>query len=67
MPVIPIPLRPSDPDARLVLKAALDSAYEIGGYADFIYAGRPEPRLSPEDEARVIASNRGWGMEVPPD
>ncbi len=51
MPEIPIPLRSSDSDARLDLKAVLDLVYDEGGYVDDIYSGLPEPRLSSEDAA----------------
>ncbi len=43
LPVIPIPLRPGDPDARIDLQEILDHVYDSAGYADFIYATRPEP------------------------
>ncbi len=51
MPVIPIPLRPGDPDVRLDLKTALDRIYDEQRYARSIYASPPEPRLSPADAA----------------
>jgi hypothetical protein len=51
LPVVPVPLRGSDPDARLDLKAVIDRVYDELGYADFIYAGPPEPRLTPDDAA----------------
>jgi hypothetical protein len=51
LPVVPIPLRHPDPDARVDLQEVLHHVYDASGYEDFIYAGRPDPRLSPEDEA----------------
>lgn len=51
MPVVPIPLRGDDADAKLDLKAVLDQLYDAGGYADDAYAGPPEPRLTPDDAA----------------
>lgn len=51
MPVVPIPLREGDRDATLDIKAVLDRAYDDAGYADYIYAHAPEPRLSAEDAA----------------
>ncbi len=51
MPVIPIPLLPGDPDARIDLQEILDLVYDAAGYDDFIYAGRPEPQLSSKDGA----------------
>ncbi len=55
MPSVPIPLRAPDPDASLDLKAVLDAVYDAGGYAQDIYAGSPEPRLSPADAAWATA------------
>jgi hypothetical protein len=51
MPIVPVPLRYPDPDAKLDLKQVLDRVYDEAGYADYIYRGRPEPRLSLADEA----------------
>ena len=51
MPVVPIPLRGEDADAKLDLKAILDQMYDGGSYADDIYTGPPEPRLTPEEAA----------------
>jgi hypothetical protein len=51
MPVVPIPLRAPDPDASLDLKAVIDHLYDRGRYANYIYAGPPEPQLSPDDAA----------------
>jgi hypothetical protein len=41
LPVIPIPVRAPDPDARLDLQAVLDRIYDDAGYADYIYDGVP--------------------------
>jgi hypothetical protein len=49
LPVIPIPLRHGDADARLDLQEALHRIYDAAGYAYFIYDGPPEPSLSAED------------------
>jgi hypothetical protein len=51
LPVIPIPLRPDDPDAQVDLQAALHSAYDGAGYETHIYGGTPEPALSPDDQS----------------
>ena len=51
LPIIPIPLSGTDPDARLDLRAALDRVYDEQGYSDYIYSGQPEPRLAPDDAA----------------
>lgn len=51
LPVVPIPLRPGDVDARVDLKAALDGAYDDAAYESRVYKKPPDPPLSPEDEA----------------
>lgn len=51
LPPVPIPLREPDQDVELDLKAVIDQVYDLGGYERYIYRGRPEPRLSPEDAA----------------
>jgi len=49
LPVIPIPLKPGDSDARLDLQAVLDGAYDRAGYDLRIdYRGEPDPPLSGE-------------------
>ncbi|MHB1558691.1 MAG: DUF4058 family protein [Isosphaeraceae bacterium] len=49
LPVIPIPLRPPHPDARLDLQALLHQIYDAAGYAYYLYEGAPSPALAPED------------------
>jgi len=56
LPVIPIPLRAPDPDARLDLQAVLHRVYDGAGYEDYIYRGHPQPPLHPTDAA--------WASEV---
>jgi hypothetical protein len=51
IPLLPIPLRPTDADVRLDLKAAIDLMYDGGRYGNYIYNGPPEPRLAPDDAA----------------
>jgi hypothetical protein len=51
LPTIPVPLRQGEPDARLDLQAVLHRIYDAAGYAVYIYAGEPEPPLTPEDAA----------------
>ena len=49
LPVIPIPLKPADPGARLDLQAVLDSAYDRAGYDLGIdYRTEPKPPLDGE-------------------
>jgi hypothetical protein len=51
LPVIPVPLRAPDPDARIDLQQALHRVYDAAGYEDFIYTGMPQPPLHPNDAA----------------
>jgi Protein of unknown function (DUF4058) len=53
LPIIPIPLLSADPDARIDLQEILHHVYDVAGYEDFIYAGRPEPQLSLKDATWV--------------
>ncbi|MBI3462828.1 MAG: DUF4058 family protein [Planctomycetes bacterium] len=58
LPVLPIPLRSPDPDARLDLQALLHRIHDAAGYADYLYADGPQPALSPADDAwakRLVA------------
>jgi hypothetical protein len=46
LPIISIPLKPRDPDARLDLQAALDAAYDRGGLdMEIDYRKQPRPPL----------------------
>jgi hypothetical protein len=49
LPVIPIPLRDPDPDARLDLQLALHHVYDAARYDNYIYEGAPQPALRTED------------------
>jgi hypothetical protein len=51
LPIIPIPLRRPDENARIDLQEALDHVYDAAGYEDFLYEGKPEPPLSVKDAA----------------
>ncbi|MGH7224123.1 MAG: DUF4058 family protein, partial [Gemmataceae bacterium] len=51
LPVIPIPLRAPDADARLDLQEALHHLYDAAGYEDYIYTGASQPPLHPDDAA----------------
>jgi hypothetical protein len=53
LPVIPVPLRAPDPDARLDLQELLHRVYDGAGYGNYIYSGTPHPRLPPADAARA--------------
>ncbi len=51
LPLIPIPLRAPDPNARLDLQQVLHDIYDAARYERYIYDGSPDPPLSPEDQA----------------
>ena len=51
MPLVPVPLRPGEPEPTLDLKAALDAVYDEAGYEDTLYRGSPEPALTAEQAA----------------
>lgn len=53
LPVIPIPLRKPDADARLDLQAALHDIYDKARYATYLYDSSPEPPLAADDAAWV--------------
>jgi hypothetical protein len=49
LPIIPIPLKPEDPDARLDLQTVLDAAYDRAGYdLEIDYRSEPRPPLDGE-------------------
>ncbi|HWE02424.1 MAG TPA: DUF4058 family protein [Tepidisphaeraceae bacterium] len=49
LPIIPIPLRRTDPDATLDLQALVDQAYRTGRYDDTDYRVDPDPPLDGDD------------------
>lgn len=51
LPEIPIPLRQPDPPAKVDLQAILHRVYDVSAYEDFVYRGRPDPPLDPDDDA----------------
>lgn len=51
LPVVPIPLKPGDTEAKLDLQSLLHQVYDSGTYEAEIYESPPEPPLSPEDAA----------------
>ena len=53
LPVIPIPLRPTDRDVSLNIQQIIDQVYDRGRYAKLNYQLDPEPAFSPEDAAWV--------------
>ena len=62
LPVIPVPVRSPDSDARLDLQAVLDRIYDDAGYGDYIYEENPYPRLDSDDA--IWAGQRIGDREV---
>jgi hypothetical protein len=61
LPVIPVPLRAPDGDARIDLQEVLHHVYDASGYEDYIYSGSPDPPLVGDDHswsATLIPSGR---------
>jgi hypothetical protein len=62
LPIIRIPLRETDPDARLDIQELIDKAYENGGYdAEIDYRVDPFPPLQGDDAAWADALLRQQG------
>ena len=55
LPVIPIPLRPTDRDVSLNIQQIINQVYDRGRYAKLNYQPDPEPPFFPEDAAWVEA------------
>lgn len=51
LPVIPVPLRPGEPEPTLDLKATLDAVYDEAQYEYLAYRRPPEPALTAEHAA----------------
>jgi hypothetical protein len=51
LPVIPVPLRQGEADARLDLQEVLNRVYDAAGYQYYVYDDQPVPALTPEDAA----------------
>jgi hypothetical protein len=63
LPIILIPLKPDDPDARLDLQAVLDSAYDRAGYdLEIDYRAEPRPPLEGELAAWADELLRSRGL-----
>jgi hypothetical protein len=60
LPRVPVPLRSPDPDAVLDLQSVFDRVYDATGYEDYIYAGKPSPPLTADDDswAAMLLSER---------
>ena len=60
LPVIPVPLRAPDRDATFDLQDLLHRVHDAGRYASYVYEGRPQPPLRPDDETwawRFLTAN----------
>jgi len=55
LPVVPIPLRPPWPDARINLQEILHVVYDRAYYKDYIYDNSPQPPLGAADAAWAAA------------
>lgn len=55
LPIIPIPLR-NNSAAMLDMQEVLHRAYDDARYRSYVYEGRPEPKLSADDES--------WAAEI---
>ncbi len=63
LPVIPIPLRPGDPDVALDLQELVDRCYRSGAYGeDLDYRAEPVPPLAPDDASWADALLRERGL-----
>jgi Protein of unknown function (DUF4058) len=51
LPIIPVPLRSGEPNAKLDLQELLHRVYDVADYQLYVYQGHPEPRLSAKDAA----------------
>jgi hypothetical protein len=51
LPMIRVPLRPTDADVTLDLQELIETCYRNGRYDDIDYKIGPEPALAPEDAA----------------
>ena len=49
LPPIPVPLRYPDADLSVDIQGLIHTVYDAAHYENYIYAGRPEPPLSPAD------------------
>ena len=55
LPVVPIPLRPDDPEPRIDLQTVLRTVYERGQYGRKIdYRAEPDPPLRPDDASWAV-------------
>ena len=61
LPTVPIPLREPDGDAEINLQEVLNRVYDAYGYEDFVYAGSPDPSLTPDDAAWAKSWYRSRG------
>jgi hypothetical protein len=64
LPVIPVPLAAPDTDVLVDLQNILHRTYDEAGYGKYIYEEKPQPPLSPEDDAWARAILAGTQTAV---
>ncbi len=62
LPVIPVPLRPGEAEARLDLHEIVNRVYDAAGYQYYVYASGPAPALSADDSewAKSFIPSTAW-------
>jgi hypothetical protein len=67
LPVIPVPLRPGEPNVTIDLQELLHRLYDVAGYGLYIYEGTPDPPLSRADArwARQFLPRTGGPVKPP--
>lgn len=61
LPIIRIPLRPTDADVHLDIQELIDLSYENGAYEDIDYRAEPVPPLEADDARWADALLRNAG------
>ena len=65
IPVVPVPLRPPDPDAVLDIRSAMDEAFDRSFLTDTLYLEPPDPPLPPTDAAWAAGVLADGGFSLP--
>ena len=66
IPVVPVPLRPPDPDAVLDIRAATDETFDRSFLADVLYLAPPGPPLPPAEAGWAADVLKGADIPLPP-
>jgi hypothetical protein len=64
LPLLPVPLRPPDPDVPLHVQQALEAIYDEAQYGLTLDYDGPPPPLSSQDMAWVERCVRSWRQEA---